>query len=86
MNVNENVQKLLNTEIDVASLQDESVTDLKAIGRQFALRYRHMAIKEHKDALQLLSLLIQIRKVVKEKLGVKDELMLRYEEDLKKAN
>jgi len=86
MNINENVQKLLNSEIEVASLQKESVTDLKAIGRQFALRYRHMALKEHKDALQLLSLLIEIRKVVKQKLGIKDGLMLRYEEDLKKAN
>ncbi len=86
MNINENVQKLLDEEIEVTSLQDESVTDLKAIGRQFALRYRHMASKEHEDALQLLSLLIQIRKMVKQKLGLKDGLMLRYEEDLKKAN
>ena len=81
MNIHATIQKLLHRELQVDELKGESVINLRAIGRQFALRYRHSKDKESIEAEHILSTLIEIRKTVKEKLGVVDINMQRFERE-----
>jgi len=80
MNVHETIKKLLHSQLQVDALKDESVLNLKVVGRQFALMYRHAKDKESTDAKHILSVLVEIRKTVKQKLGVIDTNMLWFEE------
>ena len=81
MNIQETVKKLLHSQLQVDALKEESVINLKAVGRQFALMYRHTKDKESTEAKHMLSTLIKIRKIVKQKLGVVDTNMQRFEEE-----
>ena len=80
MNIHETIKKLLDSQLQVDALKDESVLNLKAVGRQFALMYRHAKDKESTEAKHILSTLIKIRKTVKHKLGVVDTNMERFEQ------
>ena len=80
MNIHETIKKLLHRELRVDALKNESVLNLKALGRQFALMYRHAKDKESTQTKHILSTLIQIRKMVKGKLGVLDTNMQRFEQ------
>ena len=81
MNIQETIEKLLHSQLQVDALKDESVINLKAVGRQFALMYRHTKDKESIEAKHILSTLVEIRKTVKQKLGVVDTNMQRFEEE-----
>ena len=81
MNIQETIEKLLHSQLQVDALKDESVINLKAVGRQFALMYRHTKDKESIEAKHILSTLVEIRKTVKQKLGVIDTNMQRFEEE-----
>ena len=78
MNIHKTITKLLHSQLQVSDLQEESVTDLKTVGRQFALKYRHCDDKESPEAKHILQTLIAIRTSVKAKMGVKDMLLERY--------
>ena len=80
MNIQETVEKLLHSQLQVNALKEESVINLKAVGRQFALMYRHANDKESTEAKHILSTLLEIRKTVKHKLGVIDTNIQRFEE------
>ena len=79
MNINETVEKLLHSQLQVNALKDETVINLKAVGRQFALMYRHAKDKESIEAKHILRTLIEIRKTVKHQLGVVDTNIERFE-------
>lgn len=81
MNIHATIQKLLHREMRVDEIQGESVINLRAIGRQFALMYRHSKDKESIEAKHILGTLIGIRKTVKEKLGVVDMNIQRFEQE-----
>ncbi len=81
MNIHETVSKLLQSQLQVSDLHDESVIDLKAVGRQFALKYRHIGDKESSEAKLILKTLIAIRTTVKAKMGVTDVLLKRYAQE-----
>jgi len=80
MDINHTVESLLQSKIHVYDIEDESVINLRAVGRQFALRYRHSKDKESKETLHILNTLVNIRKIVKQRLGVTDTNMQRFEE------
>lgn len=79
MNIHNTIRDLQNRTLEVEAIQDESVHYLRAVGRQFALKYRHTKDKESAEALHLLNTLVKIRKTVKNRLGVVDTNMLRFE-------
>jgi len=81
MDINKTVEKLLNQELQVSTL-DASVIQLKAIGWQLASKYKFTKDKESEQANVLLTTLIAIRKRVKRTLGLKDPMMERYENTL----
>ena len=79
MNIHNTIRDLQNKTLEVEAIQKESVNYLRAVGRQFALMYRHAKDKETPEALHLLNTLVKIRKTVKKRLGVVDTNMLRFE-------
>jgi len=79
MNIHHTIRDLLNRTLEVKALKEESVNNLRAVGHQFALMYKHSKNKETPEAVHLLNTLIKIRKTVKAKLGVVDTNMLRFE-------
>jgi len=79
MEIHNTIRALKNRSIEVDAMQNESVNYLRAVGRQFALMYRHAKDKESPETLHLLNTLVKIRKTVKERLGVVDTNMLRFE-------
>ena len=79
MNIHNTIRDLQNKTLEVEAMREESVNYLRAVGRQFALMYRHSKDKESVEAIHLLHTLIKIRKTVKEKLGLVDSNMLRFE-------
>ena len=81
MNIHETIKKLLHSQLQVDTLKNESVLNLTAVGRQFALMYRHTKDKESAEAKHILRTLMEIRKTVKQKLGVVDTSMQRFEEE-----
>ena len=72
------ITELENHEITVNDLHNYSVHILKAIGWQFALKYKHTRDKESLLALKYLNILIDVRTLVKSKLNMQDVLMDRY--------
>ena len=76
--VKELIVKLENNEITVDDIKDYNVNILKAIGWQFALRYKHTSDKDSQLAKKYLATLIEVRTLVKSKLNVKDSVMERY--------
>jgi len=81
MDINNTVTKLLQSELKVSDIKDESIIHLRAVGRQFSLRYRHTKDKESPEALHILNTLVSIRKIVKKRLGVTDTNMQRFERE-----
>ena len=79
--IKELVLKLENNDIYVEDIKDYDVNILKAIGWQFALRYKHIKNKESELAQIYLSTLIDVRTLVKSKLNVTDIIMQRYKND-----
>ena len=76
--VKEIITKLENNETTVDNLKNYNINILKAIGWQFALKYKHSNDKESALALKYLNILIEVRTLVKSKLNVKNTLMDRY--------
>ena len=72
------ITSLENSELTVDDLKDYRTNILKIIGWEFALKYKHCSDKDSQEAKQYLSLLIDIRILVKSKLNVQDVLMERY--------
>ena len=81
MNIHNTIRDLQNRTLEVETIQDESVNYLRAVGRQLGLKYRHTKDKESPEALHLLNTLVKIRKIVKNRLGVVDTNMLRFENE-----
>jgi len=76
--LNKIVDKLISSEKKVSDYKDESINLLKAIGWQFALKYKHIIDKESDEAKKYLGALIDVRQLVKSKQNIKDRILLRY--------
>ena len=67
MDIHQTIEKLMKQQIVVDEMRDEDINTLKAIGRQFALRWRHTEDKLSKEANELGAILMQIKSLVKSK-------------------
>ena len=67
MDIYPTVEKLIEHEMVVDEIRDEDINTLKAIGWQFALRWRHTEDKYSKEANDLGATLMQIKALVKAK-------------------
>jgi len=67
MEIYQTVEKLIEQQIVVDEMRDEDINTLKAIGWQFALRWRHTADKHSKETNELGAILRQIKTLVKSK-------------------
>lgn len=76
--LNKIVDKLIYSEKKVSYYKDESINILKAIGWQFALKYKYTTDKESDEAKKYLGTLIEIRQLVKSKQNIEDKILLRY--------
>lgn len=76
--LNKIIDKLISSEKKVSDYKNESINLLKAIGWQFALRYKHTTDKESNEAKKYLEILIEVRQLVKSKLNIQDKMLSRY--------
>ncbi|MGJ0299479.1 hypothetical protein [Aliarcobacter cryaerophilus] len=76
--LNKIVDKLISSEKKVSDYKNENINILKAIGWQFALKYKHTTDKESNEAKKYLTILIEVRQLVKSKLNIEDKILFRY--------
>ncbi len=62
----------------VSEYENDSVSFIKAIAWEFALRYKHTQDKESSQAEKYLSILIELRQMAKGKLNLEDKTMQRF--------
>ena len=67
MDIYQMIEKLNKQQMIVDEMRDEDINTLKAIGWQFALRWRHTEDKHSKEANDLGAILMQIKSLVKSK-------------------
>jgi len=75
------VEELISSKRSVLDFKDKKVAYIKAIGRQFAIKYKHVVDKDSQEANNYLSILIEIRTLVKSKLKMNDALMNRFKQE-----
>ena len=80
MDIHDTVEKLLHADLEVQTLQEVELIQLRAIGRQFALKYRHSKDKESAETKHILNTLISIRKMVKKRQNIIDINLQRFEQ------
>ncbi len=67
MDIYQTIERLVEQQMLVDEIRDEDINTLKAIGWQFALRWRHTEDKYSKEANDLGAILMQIKTLVKSK-------------------
>lgn len=67
MNIPQVIEGLIGHQMHVDDLKDKDINTLKAIGWQFALRWRHTTDKHSKAADELGTILTQIKTLVRSK-------------------